>query len=173
MSNATWFKVINRTYEISAVEVSKETESTLTIGGRRTNKKTSYESFFPTFAEAQTFANQQAEDAIAYLTERLEETKLNQAAIATNAYTVEVKSYGERVLEKLQAVLHDVPVTKGNCIAPEHFDEYAKIHDIYKKVGKSLNNSDLLNNPLVTGKIHEWLRGIEETADRYNGYFFT
>ena len=173
MSNATWFKVMNRTYEIWAVEVSKETKSTLTVGGRRINKKTSYESFFPTFAEAQTFANQQAEDDIAYLKQRLEKTKLYQAAIATNAYAVEVKSYGKRVLNKLHAVLQEVPVTKENHVAPEHVDEYSEIHDLYTKLDESLNNSDLLNNPLVIGKIHEWLRVIEENTDRYNGSFFT
>ena len=124
-------------------------------------------------SEAQTFANQQAEDDIAYLKQRLAKTKLNRAAIATNAYTVEVKSYGERVLRKLHAVLQDVPVTEENRIAPEHVDEYIKIYDLYVKVGKSLNNSDLLNDPLAIGKIHEWLRGIEETADSYNSHFFS
>jgi hypothetical protein len=57
---------------IEAVEVEKETEACVWIRGRRIAKRSSYERYFDTWAEAKADLMQRAEEAIAHARRSLE-----------------------------------------------------------------------------------------------------
>ncbi len=65
---------------IEAVEVDRETESSVWIKGRRNSKLSSYENYFPTFSQAKEFAVARSTRAVEVAQRRLDSENAALAA---------------------------------------------------------------------------------------------
>ena len=82
----TWYKVSPHTTEPAPVEAENVTEKMITIDGRRYRKRGSYESFFPSRAEAWDRIEQLARNRI-----EAAEAKLKHARLAIERSTEDLK----------------------------------------------------------------------------------